>query len=494
MRQLLVSWVGQHDISAKGRGEFGAIGSVALDAPLPFDELHLLVSNWEDQISEYQEWLERLLKDKSRKARITIHYAKLNSPINYEEIYTAVDPLLSCISKPGNNVTINLTSGTPAMTAISMLLGQGVYNTKFVQASRESGREPVRLPFDISLAYIQQQDKQLKHIAASFDIDVHFEHIPASSEPMQYTLSLAKKLAPRDLPVIIQGETGTGKEVLAKALHAASIRAEKPFIAVNCGAIPESLIDSELFGHKKGAFTGAEQDRKGYFEEADGGSLFLDEIGELPLNAQVKLLRVLQESQLTRVGESKPRSVNVRIIAATHRDLLKMVEESEFREDLFYRLAVGILNIPPLRDRKADIDALLELLMAQINQGAQSQPGYESKNISEQGKKFIVEQSWPGNIRELYNTLLRASVWSDVASIGEKELRQSIIQRNPRSDRLDIDISSGVDANKILDETKSYLINAALESTGGQKKKAATLLGLPNHQTLTNWMGKLGIE
>lgn len=494
MRRLVVSWVGQHDVSAQERGELGAIGEIALGAVLPYDELHLMVSNWEDLIPDYEKWLKGKLTEASRKARIFIHPSSLKSPIDYEEIYSFVDPLLSSLCQPGNKITINLTSGTPAMTAISLLLGQGVYDTRFVQVSRESGRELVKLPFDISLAYIQQQDKQLKHMAASFDIDASFEHIPAHSEPMQRALRLAKRLAPRDLPVIIQGETGTGKEVMAKALHSASTRATKPFIAVNCGAIPESLIDSELFGHIKGAFTGAEQDRKGHFEEADGGTLFLDEVGELPLNAQVKLLRVLQEGQLMRLGESKPRLINVRVIAATHRDLLQMIDESEFREDLFYRLAVGIITIPSLRERQADIEPLLELLMEQINRDAQPQPGFKSKIISEKGKKFICSQSWLGNIRELYNTLLRASVWSDESSIGEQELRQSMIKRKPQNRRLDVDLSSGVDANKIIDETKIYLIKAALENTGGQKKKAAKLLGLANHQTLTNWMEKLNIQ
>jgi len=494
MRQLLVSWVGQHDLSAQERDELGAIGAVALGAALPFYELHLIVSNWEEQIPDYEKWLAGKLTEASRKARVVFHVAALSSPINYEEIYSFIDPLLSKVCQPGNSVTINLTSGTPAMTAISLLLGQGVYNTKFVQASRESGLEAVKLPFNISLAYIQQQDKQLQQMAAGFDVDTPFEHIPACSQSMKGVLDLAKRLACRDVPVIIQGETGTGKEVMAKALHAASVRADKPFIAVNCGAIPESLIDSELFGHKKGAFTGADQDRKGHFEEADGGTLFLDEIGELPLIAQVKLLRVLQEGQLTRVGESKARSINVRVVAATHKNLLQMIEEGEFREDLFYRLAVGILNIPSLRERQTDIEPLLDLLMAQINQDSQSQPSYQSKKISEEGKKFIYSQLWPGNIRELYNTLLRASVWSDESSIGERELRQSMILRKRQNTRLDIDISNGVDANQILDETKSYLVLKALDMANGQKGKAAKLLGLANHQTLTNWMGKLGIE
>lgn len=494
MRQLLLSWVGRHDFNAKDNAELGAIASIAIDAPIPFDEVHLVISDIESPIEPYKEWLQQLLSTNNRVAEVHVHVAKLSSPINYPEIYNAADDILSEVSSTGSKVTINLTSGTPAMTAVWLLLGKGVYNTLFVQSSRERGRESVQLPFDITLAYMQEQDKRLKSLASDQSLDACFEHIPAAAESMSSTLALAKKIAPRNIPVLIQGETGTGKEVMAQAIHSASLRSAKPFIAVNCGAIPEALIDSELFGHKKGSFTGADQDRKGHFEEANGGTLFLDEVGELPLSAQVKLLRVLQEGQVTRVGESKTRPVDVRIIAATHRNLLQMVEGNLFREDLFYRLAVGVLTIPPLHERKEDIVYFIDMFLEQINKDAESQPGYESKNISLDGKKLIISRRWPGNIRELWNTLLRASIWSEGDEITAEHIKQSLINREAGQRRMDIDVSSGVDINQVLDETKSYLINAALETTGGQKKKAAKLLGLANHQTLTNWMEKLNIQ
>jgi transcriptional regulator with PAS, ATPase and Fis domain len=494
MRQVLVSWVGMHDLNASSKEELGALASIALESPIPFDEIHLLVSDWQDQIEEYTAWLTGILTERGSSPSLFVRKAEIPSPIDYLAIYSVVDQTLSDLCNSGSKVTINLTSGTPAMTAVSLLLGQGVYSTLFVQSSREAGRESVKLPFDISLAYLEEQDKRLKELASDQSLDACFEHIPATSEAMANTLVLAKKIAPRNIPVMIQGETGSGKEVMAQAIHKASSRRAKPFIAVNCGAIPETLISSELFGHKKGSFTGADQDRKGHFEMADGGTLFLDEVGELPLTAQVQLLRVLQEGQVTRVGESKSRPVDVRIIAATHRNLLQMVEDNLFREDLFYRLAVGVLTLPSLHERKEDIERFIEMFLEQINKEAESQPGYKSKTISQEGKKLITSRRWPGNIRELWNTLLRASIWSEGTEITVQDINASLIERTQKNTPIDVDVSGGVDINQILDETKSCLIKSALDTTNGQKKKAAKLLGLANHQTLTNWMEKLNIQ
>ncbi|MCW8884891.1 MAG: sigma-54 dependent transcriptional regulator, partial [Motiliproteus sp.] len=292
------------------------------------------------------------------------------------------------------------------------------------------------------------------------------------------------------------GESGTGKEVIAEAIHHASPRAGNAFIPVNCGAIPESLIDSQLFGHVKGAFTGAISNRKGFFDEADGGTLFLDEVGELPLAAQAKLLRALQQKEVTPVGESKSHQVDIRVIAATHRNLLAMVEEGTFREDLFYRLAVGIVQLPPLRERADDIPVLVEALMQRLNEDAQGQPGYVCKNISKSAIEFIKTQRWPGNIRELWNTLVRASIWSDDEILDATHLQQAMIQRDESTPTgvFAFDVSQGIDANEIIDNTKRYCVEEALRLTAGQKGKAAKLLGLNNHQTLGNWMKQLGIE
>ncbi|WP_319781775.1 sigma-54 interaction domain-containing protein [Oceanisphaera sp. IT1-181] len=496
-KRVLLTWLGRHDLDAEAKGGFGAIASILLNSDAPFDEVRILVSNWGGEAPRYQKWLESELSARRRPAEICFIEVSLTSPIDYPSIYATSRDQLEFLSADKALTTINLTSGTPAMIATWLLLGKGVYGTKLVQTSLQHGLVPVELPYDISLEYLQRQDGALGAMAAEQpDLAAHFEHIQSASSAMVDVVKLAKKLAPRNIPVIIQGESGTGKEVIAEAIHNASLRASKPFIAVNCGAIPESLIDSQLFGHRKGAFTGAIADRKGFFDEANEGTLFLDEVGELALDAQAKLLRALQQQEVTAVGASKSHKVNIRVIAATHRNLLEMVDLGQFREDLFYRLAVGIIQLPPLRERTADIPELVTELMSRLNEDASDQPGYKSKNISELAILFIKEQSWPGNIRELWNTLLRASIWSEDEQLEVSHLQQAMIKRSVKSERnpLKMDVSQGVDITELLEDTKRYYVEEALRLTAGQRGRAAALLGLNNHQTLGNWMKQLGIN
>ncbi|WP_226597869.1 sigma-54-dependent transcriptional regulator [Marinobacter nauticus] len=228
-------------------------------------------------------------------------------------------------------------------------------------------------------------------------------------EPMQKVFTLIRKVAPTETTVLIQGESGTGKELAARALHLLSPRASKPLISVNCAAIPESLIESELFGHEKGAFTGAVSARTGLIEAADGGSLFLDEIGELPAEAQARLLRVLQESEIRKVGSTQSRTVDVRMIAATHRNLKAMTRTGEFREDLYYRLNVMQIRIPPLRERRADILGLARRFLKR----QASKLGRPELSLSPEAMQALERYRWPGNVRELENAIERASILTD---------------------------------------------------------------------------------
>ncbi len=496
-RRLLLTWLGKHDLDSEAEGALGPIGSILVESDAPYDEVIILTNNWFDRISDYRVWLSKTLRNKRRSTKIIIDKVNIKSPIDYPSIYAIAEKELSQTSPDRDLVTLNLSSGTPAMAAVWVLIGKGIYNTKLVQTSKENGLSDVTLPVNIALESLKRQDDVLGELASTaLDFDGQFAHIQTGSAPMRNAVDMAKKLSPRNLPVIIQGESGTGKEVFAEAIHKASQRTDKPFIAVNCGAIPETLIDSHLFGHKKGSFTGATTDRKGFFEEAEGGTLFLDEVGELPLNAQAKLLRALQQKQITPVGESKPKTVDVRIIAATHRDLLAMIDAGEFREDLFYRLAVGVVQLPPLRERQEDIEDLLTVLIERLNDEAKDQPGYQSKKISKDAIDFVKNQTWPGNIRELWNTLLRASIWSDSDMLTAEHLQRAMIKRRERPEQQvqSIDLSAGIDINQVIDNAKRNFVIEALKITAGQKSKAAALLGLQNHQTLTNWMDKLGIE
>lgn len=298
----------------------------------------------------------------------------------------------------------------------------------------------------------------------------NFSNLIGKSPQVMHVCEMIKKISLYKSPVLITGESGTGKELVAKAIHYNSPRSSKTFLAINCGAIPENLLESELFGHRKGAFTGAIYDRRGLFEEADEGSILLDEIGELPIALQVKLLRVLQEGEIRRIGEERTVSVDVRIIAATAKDLSQEVKKGTFREDLFYRLNVIPLHIPPLRERKEDIPLLIEHFMHKYNE----QCGLHIEKIMPGAVKLLMDCSWPGNIRELENVIERAMVMSDKLIIEAKDVPEHIRAR--MSEGL-YDIPENEFSIKRMERLmEDKLIRKALLKTHGNKSRAAKLL------------------
>ena len=327
-------------------------------------------------------------------------------------------------------------------------------------------------------AYDRLRDKESLD---AFKNVVRKGNITYSSKVMDEAVALAEKLAPLPMPVIIRGETGTGKEVMARYIHAHSPRAEKPFVAVNCGAIPENLMESLFFGHAKGSFTGAIDSRKGFFEEAEGGTIFLDEIGELPLNMQVKLLRVLQEKHITRVGESYDIPVNVRVISATHVDLEQAVKENKFREDLYFRIQVMPLNMPPLRERGQDVLLLAEDFL--VRYGAEY--GRGKFHMSRNAEKAMLSYHWPGNVRELENKIQKALVQATRGVIQPKDLgldgTQSMAKESPRT------------LKEAREAVEREVIAHALKDSGANLTLASTILGI-DRKVLREVMERLGIR
>jgi formate hydrogenlyase transcriptional activator len=317
-----------------------------------------------------------------------------------------------------------------------------------------------------------------------------YETIVGSSESLRGVLSQVDKVAPTDSTVLIMGETGTGKELIASAIHKRSRRSAKAFIRVNCAAIPPSLIASELFGHEKGAFTGALQRRAGRFESADGGTIFLDEIGELSPETQLALLRVLQERELERVGSNQPVPVDVRVVAATNRDLEAAVHAGAFRQDLFYRLNVFPIRVPPLRERKKDIPLLVEYLVERYARRA----GKTVSHIKKKTLDILQAYDWPGNVRELQNVIERAVILCDgeTFSVDDTWLR-------PKSTQVSGRVSHpGVlaDDKKEFAGRERKAIEAALAECQGRvsgPRGAAAILGIP-HQSLESKIISLGID
>jgi DNA-binding NtrC family response regulator len=500
--QVLLCWLGMADLKAASGVEEVGMGPVAQSVAAKHYKEVVLLNNWEKAAAEnYIVWLRKLTQ-----SVLTIHHIKLSSPTNFGEIYQAASKIICEKIKeygPNTDLVFHLSPGTPAMAAVWILLAKTRFTAELIESSKEHGVRTALVPFDISAEFLpdflSKPDKAIERLAAGIPVEApEFDDIIHRSEVMQRIILKARKVAPRSIPVLIEGESGTGKELLARAIHDSSLRKNKPFVAINCGAIPLALVESELFGHEKGAFTGANAARIGHFEAADGGAIFLDEIGELPKEMQVKLLRTLQEGEVRRIGATKIRKVDVRIIAATNRNLIEEVATGNFREDLFYRLAVAVIRLPPLRERAGDIGLLIDSLLDRINEQSKNEPGHIHKKISVNAKNILLQHSWPGNVRELQNTLTRAAVWSAGDVLDEVDIREALLPI-PTAGRgeeaiLNRPVSQGINLPEIMKTVAVHYLEKGLSETHGNKTKTSEILGLPSYQTLTNWMKKYGVE
>jgi two-component system response regulator AtoC len=352
-----------------------------------------------------------------------------------------------------------------------------------LEAMRRGAYDYLAKPFqptEVLLAIKKAQERERLRrksdlLARDVERAVGERPIVAASPGMIEVLELIERASEFKATVLLTGESGTGKEVLARAIHAQSPRRSEAFVAVNCGAIPEALLESELFGHAKGAFTGADRARRGLFVEADGGTLFLDEIGELPFALQVKLLRVLQEEEVRPLGEAKSRQVDVRVIAATARALEDEVAGGRFREDLFYRLNVLRVEVPPLRERREDIPLLVDHFLAQSRDSL----GKPVRGVADDALARLVAHRWPGNVRELENVIERAVILAHSDQIGLRELPPNVAQAESADDGPAGDLS----LRRARRAAESEMIRRALRETDGNRTRAAKLLGI-SHRAL----------
>ncbi len=358
-----------------------------------------------------------------------------------------------------------------------IFLSKNITLTKAIEAMKEGAYDIYEFPINPKLImtvigkaiekqslYLEKEELQRK-VKQKFDPG----KIIGRSKTLNRVIEVVSSVAPKNVNILIKGETGTGKELVASAIHYNSPRAGKSFVKVNCGAFSEGVLESELFGHEKGAFTGAITARVGRFEMADGGTLFLDEIGDISLSTQIKLLRVLQEREFERVGGNKTLKVDVRLIAATNKDLSKLIVEGKFREDLFYRLNVVHIEIPPLRERKDDIPLLVTTFINKLNE----EKGYKIKGISKEAMRILMNYRWPGNVRELENAIESAMALTDKEIIQSTYLPAFLLM--PSSQEVDF---YQIPKNLTLPEMEIEIIKLTLERTGGNKSKAAKQLGI----------------
>ncbi len=401
------------------------------------------------------------------------------------------DAVVTDITMPGMSgmeVLARVRAADPGMPVI-IITAYGTIESA-VEAMRQGAHDYITKPFNrdelritleraLRLRRLERENVELRAAV----IERHqFAGIIGNSAAMHELLDLAGRVAASDATVLITGESGTGKEVLAKGIHYTGGRSGGPFVAVNCAAIPENLIESELFGHVKGSFTGAVRDREGKFEQADGGTIFLDEIAELRTDLQAKILRALQERTVDRVG-GRPVSVDVRVIAATNRDLERAVKEGSFREDLFYRLSVVTLQMPPLRERREDIPLLAEHFLRKFGRGA-------AASIEPDTLAALTAYGWPGNVRELENTMERALVLKRGESITTTDLPERITRGREGASDIILNLpEEGIS----LEELERTLIRMALEKQKGNQTRAAEYLGI-TRPTLIYRMEKYGLK
>jgi transcriptional regulator with PAS, ATPase and Fis domain len=523
-KRMLVSWIGVADFRAMAatmpapqcEQVLDALGISRTEAdpgsgPVktlvdkePFDAVHLIADRTAKYIQMFASWLDCEPK---------VHRVKLSNPIDYGAVFDVADKCLSNIMsgdhRTKTELCIHLSPGTPTMAAVWLLLGKSKYPARFYQTHRGTVREE-NIPFDLVVDLIPQvlrdADFTFHHLATRSPQEIDgFESIIGNSKSIRLAVGRTRKAALRDVPVLLLGESGTGKEMFARAIHAASQRKKGPFEAINCAAIPKELLESELFGHAKGAFTGADQARQGAFKRTDKGIIFLDEVGECEPAIQAKLLRVLQPlpgiglnmREFQPVMASKPERSDVRIIAATNLDLLQAVGEGTFREDLYYRLAVIAIKLPPLRDRKTDISALADAILGRINKDFEAQdPGYKHKSFSASATAFVKQHDWPGNVRELQNVIVQAAVMAEKEQLSRADLAAAIQEvpgKRGSHDLLELPLGDGFDLEKHLDDIHAHYLRRAMDEAGGVKSKASSLLGMKNYQTLAGQLKRLEV-
>ncbi len=367
--------------------------------------------------------------------------------------------------------------GTIKNAVDSIKLGAFDYLTKPIKV------EEILLTIEKALEFrnLKRENIQLRNQLRK---KYQFKNIIGDSPQMQRIFEIIERVADTDSTILIQGESGTGKELIAKALHYNSYRSQGPFVPVNCAAIPGGLLESELFGHEKGAFTNAIRTRIGRFELANGGTLFLDEIGDMDIQMQSKLLRVLQEREFERIGGMKPIKIDIRLIAATHQDLEELVKQKKFREDLFYRLNVIPIKVPSLRERKSDIPLLVNHFIHQFKRSKKK----DVNGITEEALSKLMEYDWPGNVRELENTIERMVILTNNKILSIEDLPEKVISKIPKEFFGEIEVlEKGISLEDAVNEFEKRLIIQALNKTGWIKNKAAQLLNV-NRTTLIEKM------
>jgi|APSaa5957512622_1039677.scaffolds.fasta_scaffold07688_2 DNA-binding NtrC family response regulator len=484
--RILLTFTGFHDPFTPGplAGEEQPGPILSLVRNMAFDEIILFdTPNTTEQTAATQGAVEE--EDAARKIKVV--HLSIPDPTDHLVILRELRQGYSSLGEDTHaaDLSISVSSGTPAMHACWFLLAASgeipatVLQTcppRFVTAERPSiseidlsapGIPRVRsgacpLPPEVSEVASPDPDDVLRRMG-----------IIGQHAAMQRCLETVTMIAASDEPLLILGETGTGKELLARYTHLVSDRSGGPFVAINCAAIPASLVESMLFGHRKGAFTGADRDVKGKFEQADGGTLFLDEVGELPLEVQGKFLRVLQEGLVDPVGGDATLPVNVRIVAATNVNMPEVVAAGTFRSDLYYRLNVGLAHMPPLRERRSDIPLISLSIMDRTN--ARSR---RKKQLSREALRVLQSRDWPGNVRDLENVIRRSALLTRGEVITVADLDFGVIAESERQDLALPDISEGFSMTEHLATTRAHLIRKALALSDGNQSQAARLLGI----------------
>jgi len=498
LNNILLTFTGFHDPFTPGlvKDEEQTGPILSLLAEMDFGTVYLFETPTTHEITEETR---NAILERHESTGVEIHAVNLDEPTDYRGIIRGLRNFIPTIrsTHSEDRLFVAVASGTPQMHACwLMLVGAGELPAKIlhVRPPRFVTRErPLVSEIDLSsdefptVRYLRTDtDDALKNqdlATLQQRVGIIGEH-----ESMILVLEQAMQFAQTDASVLIYGQSGTGKELLAKLIHLGSQRSDQVFIAINCGAIPESLVESLLFGHIKGSFTGATVDRKGKFEEADGGTLFLDEIGELPLSTQVKLLRVLQEGTIEPVGGGGERNVDVRIIGATNRDLQSMIRKKAFREDLYFRLNIGELTLPPLSDRRSDIPLIAQHVLDSINGNQRTQ-----KRLTVEALQRLQSHNWPGNIRELYNAIHRSVTLSSKVILDADD----IIISTPvtHDDPLDSlpNPYHGFSMPDFLDSARKQLFLKAMEIAGGNRSEVGRLLGI-SPQAVAKFFNQNGDE